>query len=91
MKHGTKMTHYLRHWVVLLMVLAFGTASAGAISQNDLKDTRISLSVREGKIIEIMNEVSSATVYSFLYEDGIKTELNKKIKIEHGENLHYFL
>jgi TonB-linked SusC/RagA family outer membrane protein len=91
MKLKSKLAQYLRQLLVLFAVAVFGSANAGVMSQEDLKDTRIRLGIKEGKIIEIMNEVSSKTDYSFSYEDGVKTELNKKIKIEHGENLHDLL
>jgi len=91
MKLKSKLTQYLRQLLVLFAVAVFGLANAGTMSQEDLKDTRINLGIKEGKIIEIMNQVSSKTDYSFSYEDGVKSELNKKIKIEHGENLHDLL
>ena len=41
-----------------------------------------------GKIIEIMNEISKNTEYVFIYEDGVKKDLNNKVEITNGENLH---
>ena len=88
MDRRTKLTQYLRQFIVLVAVMAIGSANAFSSGQADLKDTKIELSIKEGKIIEIMNEISSKTNYFFIYEDGIKQELNKKIKIKHEENLH---
>jgi TonB-linked SusC/RagA family outer membrane protein len=91
MNFKTKIMRYLRPLLVLLLVVAYGSASAGSISLADLKDTKIKMSIKEGKIIEIINEISSNTSYFFIYEDGIKPELNKKIEIENEGNLHDLL
>ena len=87
----TKLIHLVRPFVVLVVVVACSSINATANSQADLRDTKIELSIKEGKIIEIMNEISSNTEYFFIYEDGIKGDLKKKITIEHGENLHDLL
>jgi hypothetical protein len=72
MKLKSKLAQYLRQLLVLFAVAVFGSANAGVMSQEDLKDTRIRLGIKEGKIIEIMNEVSSKTDYSFSYEMVLK-------------------
>ncbi len=84
-------TRFIRPFVVLLAVAAYSSGYADPLGQEDLKDTKVKISIKEGKIIEIMNEISSNTEYFFIYEDAIKNELNKKIKIENGENLHDLL
>ncbi|MDZ7608159.1 MAG: carboxypeptidase-like regulatory domain-containing protein [Cyclobacteriaceae bacterium] len=38
-----------------------------------------------------MDKISNNTDYVFVYEDGIKRELNKKVTIENGENLQEVL
>ncbi len=81
----------MRLFAVLFSVVAYVSASADPLGQVDLKDTKVKISVQEGKIIEIMNEISSNTDYFFIYEDGVKDELNKKIKIRNEENLHDLL
>lgn len=86
-----KTAQFMRLFAVLFAVVAFGSAYAVPMSQEDLKDTKVKISIKEGKIIEIMNQISSSTDYFFIYEDGVKSELNKKIKIEDGENLHDLL
>src|SRR5210317_1020580 len=91
MKVKNKLMRHLRPFMVLLAVLAYSFTYAGSISLADLKDTKVQIGIKEGKIIEIMNEISSNTDYFFIYEDGIKAELNQKVKIENGENLHDLL
>ena len=86
-----KTARFMRLFAVLFAVVAFSSAYAVPMSQEDLKDTKVKISIKEGKIIEIMNQISSSTDYFFIYEDGVKSELNKKIKIEDGENLHDLL
>ncbi len=91
MKQNTDYGRILRHLFVLVALAASSAAYAGLTSQADLKGTKVDIGVKEGKIIEIMNQVSKITDYVFIYEDGIKKELNKKVKIENGENLHDLL
>jgi hypothetical protein len=78
MKIKTKPMQYFRPLLALIAFVAFGSALAGTIGQSDLKDTKIKMSIKEGKIIEIMDEISSNTDYFFIYEDGIKPQLNQE-------------
>ncbi len=64
--------------------------NADSLSKN-LKNTKVSLEVREGKIIDIINEISDRTDYVFIYENGVKRELNKKVNITNAESLHSIL
>jgi len=83
--HGIR---YLRLLTVLIATVVYGSATAAEPSQADLKGTSVKLSMKDGRIIEIMDDISRQTVYSFIYEEGIKQELNKKITISNDENLH---
>ncbi len=87
----TKIKLLLRPFVVLVAIVAYSSAYAAASSLGDLKDTKVEMRIKEGKIIEIIDEISSNTKYFFIYEDEIKTELDKKIKIENAENLRDLL
>ncbi|MCK5208292.1 MAG: hypothetical protein KAQ79_09735, partial [Cyclobacteriaceae bacterium] len=88
MKLKTNFKRFLRQLFVWIALAATSSAFAELPGQADLKGTRLDINVKQAKIIEIMDEISSSTEYVFIYEDGIKKELNKKVKIENGENLH---
>ncbi len=80
-------TKYLRQLFVLFTIVAYTSAYAVSSSLPGLEDTKLSLSVREGKVIQLMDEIASKTDYNFIYEDEIKVELNQTIKVEKKENL----
>ncbi|MCK5280942.1 MAG: hypothetical protein KAK04_20455, partial [Cyclobacteriaceae bacterium] len=90
MKLKTNFKRFLRQTFVLIALVSSGTVFANMENAGlqDLKGTKIDLDVKQGKISEIMDKISNSTEYVFIYEDGIKKELNKKVKIENGENLH---
>ncbi len=90
MKQRTKFKRFLRQFFVLIALVSSGSAFANMenASLQDLKGTKIDIGVKQWKIIEIMDKISKSTEYVFIYEDGIKKELNKKVKIKNGENLH---
>ena len=91
MKPKTRIQRLLRQAVVLTALLVGGTVYAESSGQSNLERPKSFISAKEGRIIEIMDEISNSTPYVFIYEDGIKQELNKKIKIAHGENLQEVL
>ncbi len=64
--------------------------TADSLSKN-LKSTKVSLDINQGKIIDIMHEISDRTDYVFIYENGLKKELNKKVNITNKESLHAIL
>ncbi|XOV94096.1 MAG: SusC/RagA family TonB-linked outer membrane protein [Bacteroidota bacterium] len=86
-----KFTKYLRQLLVLITIVALNSAYAVSTGQPGLEDTKLSLSVREGKVIQLMNEISEKTAYNFIYEDEIKTELEKKVQVQQGANLQEIL
>ncbi len=93
MKLKTNLKRFLRQIFVLIALVSSGSVFADMENAGlqDLKGTKIDIGVKQGKIIEIMNMISSSTEYAFIYEDGIKNELNKKVKIKNGNNLHDIL
>ncbi|MCG8309079.1 MAG: SusC/RagA family TonB-linked outer membrane protein [Cytophagales bacterium] len=88
MKRKTNFKLFLGQLFVWIMLASGGPAFAKLPSLADLKGTKLELNVKQGKIIEIMDEISKSTDYVFIYEDGVKKELNKKVQISNGENLH---
>ena len=88
MKQRTHFKRYLRQVFVWIMLAATSSAFAELPGQADLKNTKLDIDVKQGKIIEIMDMISKSTDYVFIYEDGVKKELNKKVQIKNGENLH---
>ncbi len=64
--------------------------NADSLSKN-LKDTKVFLEINQGKIIDIMSEITDRTDYVFIYENGVKKELNKKVTISNTESLHSIL
>ena len=87
MKPKIRIQRLLRQVIVLTAFVVSGTAYAGSSGQSDLEGPTSFISPKEGKIIEIMDDISNNTPYVFIYEDGVKQELNKKVKIGHGKNL----
>ena len=87
MKPKTRIQRLLRQTIVLAALMVSGAVYAGSSGQADLESPKLFIGAKEGKIIEIMDEISNNTPYVFIYEDEVKKELNKKIKIEHGKNL----
>lgn len=90
MKQKLNFKRFLRQFFVLITLFSSGSAFADMeiAGSQDLKDTKIDIGVKQGKIIQIMDKISKSTEYAFIYEDGIKKDLNQKVKIENGENLH---
>ena len=90
MKLKTNLKRFLRQIFVLIALVSSSSVFANIENAGfqDLKGTKINLDAKQGKISEIMDKISKSTEYVFIYEDGIKEELNKKVQIEHGENLH---
>ncbi len=90
MKQKVNLKRFLRQAFVFVALVSSGNMYAGVENANlqDLKSTKIDLSDTQGKIIEIMDKISKNTKYVFIYEDGVKKELNKNVKITNGENLH---
>ncbi len=86
-----KLTKFLRQLLVLLAIVAYNATYAVSTGQPGLEETKLSLNLREGKVIQLMNEISERTAYNFIYEDEIKGELNKKIQLEQGSNLQEIL
>lgn len=80
-------------WLLACFGAAFLSAGpAWAASDNkELKSTKIDFSIKKGKIVEIIKEVSANTNYVFLYEDGIEEELKKRVNIEGSKNLYDLL
>ena len=82
-------THKLLLRLMLLIAAPFvcwGAAHADSSNQ-DLKSTKINFKVNQGKIIDIMDKISKHTDYVFIYEDALKSDLEKKVKINQGETL----
>ena len=88
MKQRTNFKRFLRQFFVWIALAATSSAFAELPGEADLKSTKLDIKARQGRIIEIMNEISKSTEYVFIYEDGVKKELNKKVEITNGENLH---
>ena len=86
-----KLTKFLRQLLVLLAIVAYNATYAVSTGQPGLEETKLSLNLREGKVIQLMNEISERTAYNFIYEDEIKSELNKEIQLEKGNNLQEIL
>ncbi|KAA9347956.1 SusC/RagA family TonB-linked outer membrane protein [Larkinella humicola] len=82
----------LRHLctVALLAGLCFSAAWADR-PEIDLENVKISLVREEGSIQKIIGKITKITGYVFLYEDNLKTELEKRVKIENGNNLQSIL
>jgi hypothetical protein len=57
----------------------------------DLENVKISLVREEGSISKIIEKITKATGYVFLYEDNLKSDLEKRVKIENGTNLQSIL
>ena len=72
--------------VALLAGLCFSTAWADR-PEIDLENVKISLVREEGSIQKIIGKITKITGYVFLYEDNLKSELEKRVKIENGNNL----
>lgn len=86
-----KLTEFLKQLLVIVTFIAFNAAYAVSSDLPGLEDTKLSLSTRSGKVIQVMNEISEKTAYNFIYEDEIKPELEKQIKVSNGENLQEIL
>lgn len=86
-----KLTQFLRQLLVLLAIVAYNATYAVSTGQPGLEETKLSLNLREGKVIQLMNEISERTAYNFIYEDEVKSELNKEIQLEKGNNLQEIL
>ena len=91
MKRKTDVKHYLWQLLAVMAIMVSGTAFAGLSGQADLRSTKLDLGVKQGTILEIMDKISGSTDYVFIYEDGIKSQLNKKVTIENGKNLQEVL
>ena len=81
----------MRQFIVLVALVASGSAFAELPNLSDLKGTKLNLEVKQGRIFEIIDMISKSTEYVFVYEDGIKKELNKQVEIKNDENLHEVL
>jgi len=88
MKQKTNFNRFIRQFIVLVALVANGSAFAELPNLADLKGTKLDIGVKQGKIIEIMDMISKSTDYVFVYEDGIKKELNKQVEIKNDKNLH---
>ncbi len=77
----------LRLIVFIAVPLVCGGTALADSANLDLKSTKINFKVNEGKIIEIIDKISKHTDYVFIYEDALKSDLNKKVRIENGETL----
>jgi len=80
-------------WLPLAAILAMTFLASGMVlaednNQADLRETKVSLRLNNGSIIEIMDEISKQTEYVFIYEDGIKKDLNQKVRIENNTTVH---
>ncbi len=84
----TNFKRTLRQIFVLIALVTGGSAFAELPNLADLKGTKVDLGITQGKVRDIIDNISKSTDYVFIYEDGIKKELNKKVQIENGENLH---
>ncbi|CAN5878782.1 SusC/RagA family TonB-linked outer membrane protein [soil metagenome] len=81
-------------WLVCCFGAALFCTSTTARAEKDprdLRNTRIDLNTESARIIDLINLVSTQTDYVFLYEDGIKEELNGTIRTKNVKNLHDLL
>lgn len=84
--------HMLNRLLALLLLAAGGLPVALANpTESDLEKVKLSFSHEEGKIIDIINKITKVSGYVFLYEDNLKSDLNKYIKVENAKNLREVL
>lgn len=82
----------LRHLfaVTLLAGICCSTAWANR-PEVDLENVKLNFAREEGKISTIISKITKATGYVFLYEDNLKTDLDKLVRIENGTTLQNVL
>lgn len=60
-------------------------------TENDLEKVKLSFPHEEGRVIDIINKITKVSGYVFLYEDNLKADLNRFVKIENAKNLREVL
>lgn len=82
----------LRHLFALALLAGFCSSTAWANRPEiDLENVKINFSREEGKISTIISKITKITGYVFLYEDNLKTDLDKRVRIENGITLQNVL
>ncbi|RAJ99753.1 TonB-linked SusC/RagA family outer membrane protein [Larkinella arboricola] len=82
----------LRHLFAVALLAGICCSAAWADRPEiDLENVKINLSQEEGKISTIIDKITKVTGYVFLYEDNLKTDLDKRVRIENGTTLQTIL
>ncbi|MGA0555226.1 SusC/RagA family TonB-linked outer membrane protein [Larkinella sp. VNQ87] len=82
----------LRHVFAVVVFAGLCCSSAWANRPEiDLENVKITFAREEGKISAIIGKITKMTGYVFLYEDNLKTDLDKRVRIENGTNLQNIL
>ncbi|MFD1143294.1 SusC/RagA family TonB-linked outer membrane protein [Larkinella insperata] len=82
----------LRHLFAVALLAGICCSAAWADRPEiDLENVKINLSQEEGKISTIIHKITKITGYVFLYEDNLKTDLDKRVRIENGTTLQTVL
>ncbi|GAB3330780.1 SusC/RagA family TonB-linked outer membrane protein [Larkinella ripae] len=82
----------LRSLFALVILAGMGSPAAWADRPEiDLENVKLNFSREEGKISSIISKITKITGYVFLYEDNLKTDLDKRVRIDNGTTLQNVL
>nr|WP_293840900.1 SusC/RagA family TonB-linked outer membrane protein [uncultured Arsenicibacter sp.] len=75
-------------WILAVAALIPEQSRAAVVSvESDLEKVKLTLTHEEGRVLDVINKITKQSGYVFLFEDNLKPELNKLIRIENGRNL----
>ncbi|AWV97057.1 SusC/RagA family TonB-linked outer membrane protein [Arcticibacterium luteifluviistationis] len=76
---------------VALVLLIFPVGSQAFALDSNLKNTRIHLGYEKASVSKIIKDVTAKTEYNFLYEENVRENLNRVVRVGKVSNLYDLL